>query len=713
MLIIWGMLLGQLLYLELIFHICSFGWNMSNPVFAILFSIAWSGGQALVVGLVKGRWKKVFFYGFIWLSVLWVGVQLVYFRIFRQPLLWEAVFKGGSDALTNYWREALAGVLGALPYLLLLLLPAVAIGMILHKIKWHFPRVTRLEMLRTGLVTLLGLFSCLTILEIGKFLDTDFYQDYHEFYNPLGVTETTGVFPTLLRDTIHFSVNNLLQVDSDQEEVISEDMILETQIDTQTDSETDTEIESEIDSQIDTDSDHISQPHEDEQIQYEENKPEQNVPVKHEYELDYEVLRGLADNKKKAWLADYIQGLQPTYTNEYTGIFEGYNLIYLTAEGFCSYAIREDVTPTLYKLTHSGFTFENYYVPLWQTSTSDGEYINCTGLIPDGQFSMRKSGSNNMAYSLPAFFSSQNVKSYAYHNNTLSYYDRNVTHPNLGYDFKGCKLGGLSAEVWGKQIFPMEHPNQWPASDLEMIQGTVPEYINEERFHVYYMTVSGHMNYNFKGNAMASKNRKAVENMELSENGKAYIACNIELDKALECLLEQLQAAGQLEKTVICLSADHYPYGMTNEQYEELAGKSLSEGMDLYRNSLILWNAGMEDAVHVTKACGPMDIIPTLLNLFGFSFDSRMYAGRDILSEEEGLVIFNDRSFVTDSVIYNRKKKQTIWLKDDEGMDIVPDDEKESYLSDIRQEVKDRYQFSAYVLQENYYQDVEDARKCK
>ena len=100
-----------------------------------------------------------------------------------------------------------------------------------------------------------------------------------------------------------------------------------------------------------------------------------------------------------------------------------------------------------------------------------------------------------------------------------------------------------------------------------------------------------------------------------------------------------------------------------------------------------------------------------MLLLFGFSFDSRMYAGRDILSEEEGLVIFNDRSFVTDSVIYNRKKKQTIWLKDDEGMDIVPDDEKESYLSDIRQEVKDRYQFSAYVLQENYYQDVEDARK--
>lgn len=37
------------------------------------------------------------------------------------------------------------------------------------------------------------------------------------------------------------------------------------------------------------------------------------------------------------------------------------------------------------------------------------------------------------------------------------------------------------------------------------------------------------------------------------------IACHIELDN-----------------TVICLSADHYPYGMTEEQYEELAGRDLS-----------------------------------------------------------------------------------------------------------------------------------------
>ena len=182
------------------------------------------------------------------------------------------------------------------------------------------------------------------------------------------------------------------------------------------------------------------------------------------------------------------------------------------------------------------------------------------------------------------------------------------------------------------------------------------------------------------------------------------------LDKALEYLLAQLEEAGKLENTVICLSADHYPYGMTEAEYEELAGKSLSQGMDTFRNSLVLWNSSMaqEEPVHVEKVCGAMDLLPTLLNLFGFDYDARMYAGRDIFSDQEGMVIFNDRSYVTDMAEYKRGS-DVIWKKDQDGNDLVPDEQKEDYLQEKKQEVKNRYQFSAYVLQENYYQDIEQA----
>ena len=183
----------------------------------------------------------------------------------------------------------------------------------------------------------------------------------------------------------------------------------------------------------------------------------------------------------------------------------------------------------------------------------------------------------------------------------------------------------------------------------------------------------------------------------MSENAQAYIACHIELDKAMANLLEQLEAAGQLDRTVICLSADHYPYGMTQEQYEELAGRDLSQDMDTYRNSLILWNAAMEEPVVVDKVCGSMDLLPTLLNLFGFDYDSRMYAGRDIFSDQEGMVIFNDRSFVSDTAAYSRKAKTTSWKVE------MTAEEQEAYMSQAKQEVKDRYNFSAYILRNDYY----------
>ncbi|MBP5734065.1 MAG: sulfatase-like hydrolase/transferase, partial [Lachnospiraceae bacterium] len=199
--------------------------------------------------------------------------------------------------------------------------------------------------------------------------------------------------------------------------------------------------------------------------------------------------------------------------------------------------------------------------------------------------------------------------------------------------------------------------------------------------------------------------------LPLSENGQAYIACHVELDKALEYMLQQLKDAGQLEKTLIVMSADHYPYAMTTEEYDELAGKSLAYGKDVFRNSLIMWNVAFEEnPIVIDKPCCSVDLLPTILNLLGMEYDSRMYAGKDIFSDHEGLVIFNDRSFVSDGVIYNRKTKEAIWLKDEQGNYIVPEDQQEAYLKDKQQDVKDRYQFSAYILEENYYADVEAAR---
>ena len=735
---LWGALAGILLYLEIVYHLGCFGFTACNPVFALTLVITVSAVQALVIGAVPKKGKKAVFWILQALQFVLFAAQLVYLSIFRQPLQWEAAVRGGGDALTNYWREALDGILNASPFLLLMALPMIAAGLLFHFKKWMLPVFHSIEMLRTMLVAGVGVILSVMVILIGKYIDADYYEDYQEFFDPLTVAENMGVLTMVQRDTA-VSIGEIFQGAWDSLTARSQDSVPNQEnMSGETLSATQIHPSNDADEKVGNGGTGETASSGETEVPVEAQKPLDTSP--NELPIDFGILKAGADSKETTWLAEYMEGETPTKRNEYTGIFEGYNLIYLTAEGFSPYAVREDLTPTLYRMIHSGFVFNNYYVPLWQTSTSDGEYINCTGLIPDGQFSMRKSGSNDMAFTLPRFFEKEGVSSLAYHNNSLSYYDRYVTHNNLGYTFKAARLGDLPEEEWGSFIFPMEHPDAWPASDLEMMQGTVPEYINEERFNIYYMTVSGHMNYNFKGNAMSGKNKEAVAGLDMSENARAYIACHIELDKALEYLLQQLEAAGKLENTVICMSADHYPYGMSQEEYEELAGKPLSENLSLYRNNLILWNAGMEEQpVEVEKVCGSMDIVPTLLNLFGFDYDSRLYAGKDIFSDDEGMVIFNDRSFITDTVIYNRKAKSTVWKADQpqadvsgsdmpkavvhgvpaEGEDVAvvegrpqaadTEEARNQYMDEMKQEVKDRYQFSAYILQKDYYKNIREA----
>lgn len=703
MLATWLSLSGLFLWLEIIYHVSGFGFRFKNPLFTIFVVLAWTAIETMILMVLKKKAKRVVFRIFVWWSIFWTICQITYLHIFKQPMLWEAVFRGGQDALTNYWREALTGFLQVIVYVLLCIIPGIILGVMLRKKRLKLPKMESLSFMRILVTIVVCIFACVIDLAIAKASKANFYEDYVEFFDPITVAEDMGVHPMLQRDTV-LSVKHVFESILPKSKKGGNVTNPGGAVTPGTGGKTSFQPSLNPSGQgtVDTDPE-TGEPA--------EATPEPFIPKPQVFALDVETLQTLAgSNKKKAWLAEYIAGLEPTMTNEFTGLFEGYNVIFLTAEGFSPYAVREDITPTLYHMIHTGFVFENYYVPLWQTSTSDGEYVNNVALIPDGQFSMRKSADDYMPYTLAGFYNRTGIQSRAYHNNSLSYYDRHKTHPNLGYLFKACNLGNLDEATYGQYLFQMEGAKKWPASDYEMMVSTMPEYVNDERFFVYYMTVSGHMNYNFSGNSMSAKNKEAVKDLPLSENGRAYIACHVELDKALEYMLEQLKEAGQLEKTLIVMSADHYPYAMTTEQYEELAGKSLSYGKDLFRNNLIMWNVQFEDnPIIIEKPCCSVDLLPTILNLLGMEYDSRMYAGRDIFSDQEGMVIFNDRSFVTDGVIYNRKTKETIWIKDANGDYIVPQGDQEEYLKAKQQDVKDRYQFSAYVLEEDYYRDVDAA----
>lgn len=409
-----------------------------------------------------------------------------------------------------------------------------------------------------------------------------------------------------------------------------------------------------------------------------------------EEEIDYNILEVNFDDLIKGESNDtiknmhqYFQQVEPTEKNEYTGKYKGYNLIVLTAEAFTYYAIDEDVTPTLYKLSTEGIQFENFYTPIWNVSTSDGEYVALQSLIPDENiWSFEESAKNNLPFVLGNQMKKKGYVTKAYHNHTYHYYGRDKSHPNMGYEYKGIGNGLNVKKVW-------------PASDLEMMEDTIDEYINEEPFHVYYMTVSGHLEYSFNDNSMANKNKHLVEDLPLSNQAKAYMATQIELDKSLEELLDRLEEADVLDNTLIVLSGDHYPYGLDNETIEELSGEKLDEKFEMYKNDLIIYATNMDSDV-VKEPASSMDILPTVSNLMGIDYDSRFFMGRDIFSEAERTVTFKDKSFITKKGKYYRPDKKFTPFED-----VQVDDD---YVDKVKKEVDRQFYYSTKVLEENYYQ---------
>ena len=386
-------------------------------------------------------------------------------------------------------------------------------------------------------------------------------------------------------------------------------------------------------------------------------------------DIDFDRLIAEETDEDLLQMHTYFSQQVPTAKNEWTGYFQGKNLIWIVAEGFCTLAMDPERTPVLYEMAHSGFVFDHFYTPLWGVSTSDGEYVTTTGLIPkSGVWSYSESSDNAMPFAFGHQFRALGYRTMAFHDYLYTYYDRNLSHPNMGYEYYGIGNGLELEEVF-------------PPSDLEMMEEIVPMFVDEEQFMVYCLTVSGHLNYNREGNVMSDRHYDEVAGLPYSEGVKCYLACQQELELAMESLVRQLEEAGRLEDTVIVLSADHYPYGLTD-----------------YENSLILWSADLEEPVHVDKYCSSLDVMPTLANLFGLEYDSRLMAGRDILSDTPGLVIFSNYSFLTDLGAYNSTTDVfTMW----DGSEPDPD-----YVAERVAEVQNRVAYSASILDNDYYRVV-------
>lgn len=431
-------------------------------------------------------------------------------------------------------------------------------------------------------------------------------------------------------------------------------------------------------------------------------EPTQMQPIEYGFNrLDLE----LPEEKGKIGeLNAYVQSLTPSRKNEYTGIFAGKNLVFITAEAFTAEVVDEKLTPTLYRLATRGIQFKDYYQPN-NAGTTGGEYQNIFGMLAtDGGASFKNTARHYNYMTMGSQLDRLGYYGKAFHNNSYTFYSRNKTHINLGYS-DGFMGYGNGMEEYVRKI--------WPQSDLEMLQGTLPTYIDKQPFNVYYMTVSGHSEYTRMGNNMTKKNWDAVAELECSDMLKGYLAANLELEHAMAYLVAELEARGIADDTVICIASDHFPYGLdTDGRFGKMTNLSELYGYDVVdyfgrdHNALILWSGCLEkqEPIVIESPTSSLDILPTLSNLFGTAYDSRLFPGRDVLSDTEALVFNMNYDWKTDLGTYYANTGKFIPVSEDVQLP-------EGYVDYMKATVRNKIRYCTLALKNDYFRYLFEAKE--
>lgn len=704
--------MGLMIYYELLFHGFFFGLGNSNTLRILLIS-AILGGCA---GLLTGLFPKVVNHiltiaGTLLISVIFM-IQFLYHAVFQNFCAFFGLLKYTNQAADNF-DVVLLNMKQHWVMMILWVLPILLVSVFSHKLLNYRRRSWKYSLILLGSVLLLyigGVFS----MKLWESEPSGAYEMYR-YYSSVDMTvEKLGVMETLAVDVRQGIAGAIGQDDGVQFYASSDGSGLSGKQNTGNGGDGSNGSTSE-DISEDGQAADKTQNVKDGQTQTEEPDTEEmtteevtEAPIDtspNVMEIDFEEIAGTSGNQTIASLCEYFENLAPTNRNEYTGYFKDYNVIQISAEGFSGYALETDLFPTLSMMAEEGFVFDNYYSPLWYGSTLGGEYANLMGSMPKNggylSLSHGAANGNTFLFSLGNQLKSLGYETYAFHNNSYTYYDRNLTHPALGYTWiaNGTGLDAQTNE-YGTVL--------WPQSDLVMIQDTFDEYTAKEPFHLYYMTVSGHVVYSFGGNAMSQKNREIVEDLEYSETTKAYLACQYELEKAMEELVMQLKAHDLYENTVVILTGDHVPYN-NMEILDELAGRDLEDTFEAYKSTLIIWSGAMEHPIHVEKVCSSIDILPTVSNLLGLEYDSRLLIGQDILSDSEGLVLFADRSFITDRYAYSAGRGTVVSDSDVEISDEELE-EKRAFVSNkfTAADAITQYDFYKYVLPYKKYASAFD-----
>ncbi|MDO5411132.1 MAG: sulfatase-like hydrolase/transferase [Lachnospiraceae bacterium] len=330
--------------------------------------------------------------------------------------------------------------------------------------------------------------------------------------------------------------------------------------------------------------------------------------------------------------------------NEYTGMFKGKNVIFLQLEGIDDWLLTEKDMPNLYSLMKHSMVFDEHYSYYnGGGSTFNSELAVNTGLITPVSYTQNAYtfNRNRFDHSLAKLFGAQGYAVNAFHMNTEEYYSRGINYKNWGYDDYYGLLDRNSYKdlkyEFDRELILNEEFYQ------KMFQ-------SGEKFLHYIITYTPHTPFTTQkgmGKQLAEDIYEGKQIPDLSEEESARMYAG-ETDRMIGLLMKALEDNNLLNDTVIAAFSDHYLYTLND--------KSILEQYKQTNNNLInhtpffIWSSDMKPQ-KIEKVNSQIDILPTILNLFGIEYISDYYIGNDIFDKNyTGYAFFSDYSWYDGNV---------------------------------------------------------------
>ena len=398
--------------------------------------------------------------------------------------------------------------------------------------------------------------------------------------------------------------------------------------------------------------------------------------------------------------------------NKYTGLLEGYNIVFVHMESVQSFLLdlnfnNQDVLPNVKKLIKEGMYFSNFYPQISLGTSSDTEFTILTSLLPTNTGIVFTNYYNRDYTTIPKIFNDKNYYTFSMHGNDFTMWNRSIVHPTLGYkhfyfkdsytftEDESLNLGINDSAFFKQSITYLEDIEKTTTNYM----GTVITLSNHSPFiyldkYAPYDLSKTYRIYNAETNKYESEKIDYLTGTTIGN----YIISSHNADIALGEFIDSINDSNYFNNTIFIFYGDHDPRLSIDQynyfyNYDPLTNDILNENDEQYYDyneysqilnrstPLIIWskNEKVRDLLHgeYDYPMGMIDVMPTIGNMFNFKNDYAL--GHDIFNiKNNNIVVFPNGDYITKNFLYNSSNNNIYTLKDNISI-------KDQYLEETKE----------------------------